>query len=111
VIRGTTPAIAPMVFDMPPECPRPEGARAIGPAFSLQKTLPKASYLSPYNQTLWSLTLLGYALFVEPAFHLFVVSFEEPALRKAFGTAYEEYRKAAPRWIPTVIRAKRTVRE
>jgi len=58
-----------------------------------------------------SLTLLGYALFAGLAFHLFVVSFEEPALMKTFGAAYEEYRNAVPRWIPTAIRAKRTGRE
>lgn len=58
-----------------------------------------------------SLTLVGYALLVGLAFHLFVVSFEEPALRKTFGAAYEEYRNAVPRWIPTVVRAKGTGRE
>ena len=29
-----------------------------------------------------------------------VVFFEEPALRKSFGTMYLEYHKSVPRWIP-----------
>ena len=32
--------------------------------------------------------------------HTFVVSYEEPALRRQFGDSYEEYRKNVPRWIP-----------
>lgn len=53
-----------------------------------------------------SLTLLIYALFVWLVFHIFVVAYEEPTLKEKFGTPYEEYRKAVPRWIPTVVRAK-----
>ena len=37
--------------------------------------------------------------------HLFVIFYEEPHLRKAFGGAYEEYCKSVPRWIP---RGRRT---
>ena len=33
-------------------------------------------------------------------FHLRVVHFEEPALRRRFGVAYEEYCRRVPRWIP-----------
>jgi protein-S-isoprenylcysteine O-methyltransferase Ste14 len=33
-------------------------------------------------------------------FHLMVVLYEEPALRRQFGASYEEYRRAVPRWIP-----------
>ena len=33
-------------------------------------------------------------------FHLFVTSYEEPALRRRFGTTYAEYRRTVPRWIP-----------
>jgi protein-S-isoprenylcysteine O-methyltransferase Ste14 len=32
--------------------------------------------------------------------HLFVVIYEEPALRRKFGAAYDEYRRRVPRWIP-----------
>ncbi len=35
-------------------------------------------------------------------FHLFVVLYEEPTLRQQFGTEYEEYCKAVPRWMPRV---------
>jgi len=33
--------------------------------------------------------------------HLYVVLFEEGTLKKKFGTAYEEYCRAVPRWIPS----------
>jgi protein-S-isoprenylcysteine O-methyltransferase Ste14 len=33
-------------------------------------------------------------------FHLMVVLYEEPALRRQFGESYEQYRRAVPRWIP-----------
>jgi protein-S-isoprenylcysteine O-methyltransferase Ste14 len=32
--------------------------------------------------------------------HLFVLGYEEPALRASFGEEYEAFRKAVPRWIP-----------
>ena len=32
----------------------------------------------------------------------FVVTYEEPTLRRTFGTSYEEYRRAVHRWIPRV---------
>jgi protein-S-isoprenylcysteine O-methyltransferase Ste14 len=44
--------------------------------------------------------LLIYAILVFLAFHLFVVYYEEPTLRRNFGTAYEDYLKNVPRWIP-----------
>ena len=33
-------------------------------------------------------------------FHLFVVGYEEPALRRAFGAEYERYCAGVRRWIP-----------
>ncbi|MDY6916527.1 MAG: isoprenylcysteine carboxylmethyltransferase family protein [Chloroflexota bacterium] len=51
--------------------------------------------------------LLGYSLLVWLLFHLFVVYYEEPHLRKQFGTPYEEYCRLVPRWVP---RWKRTSR-
>ena len=33
-------------------------------------------------------------------FHLFVLAYEEPTLRRKFGTAYGDYCKSVPRWIP-----------
>ncbi len=34
--------------------------------------------------------------------HLFVISYEEPALRKQFGEEYARYRARVPRWIPKI---------
>ena len=36
--------------------------------------------------------------------HLFVVFYEEPALRRQFGHEYEKYRRTVPRWIPRLQR-------
>ena len=54
-----------------------------------------------------SLALLRYALFVVLAFHLFVIFYEEPTLKRKFGAAYEAYCQTVPRWIPKVLFAKR----
>jgi protein-S-isoprenylcysteine O-methyltransferase Ste14 len=53
---------------------------------------------------LGSLPLAAYAGLLWLAFHLFVVSYEEPFLRKKFGSAYDEYRNHVPRWVPKVFR-------
>ena len=47
-----------------------------------------------------SLTLLVYAGVVLSLFHLRVLLYEEPRLRKQFGASYDEYCKAVPRWFP-----------
>jgi protein-S-isoprenylcysteine O-methyltransferase Ste14 len=47
-----------------------------------------------------SLVLLRYAAIVWLVFHLVVFFYEEPTLKKTFGSAYEEYCKTVPRWIP-----------
>lgn len=44
--------------------------------------------------------LLAYAAFFFLAFHTFILLYEEPTLKKKFGTAYEDYLKRVPRWIP-----------
>ena len=44
--------------------------------------------------------VLAYAAFLAVAFHLFVVFYEEPTLRRQFGTEYESYCREVPRWIP-----------
>lgn len=51
---------------------------------------------------LWFKTigLIAYAGIVFLAFHLFVTLYEEPTLRRKFGTSYEEYLRRVPRWIP-----------
>jgi protein-S-isoprenylcysteine O-methyltransferase Ste14 len=47
-----------------------------------------------------SVALIGYALLVWLIVHLFVVSVEEPSLRRQFGEGYEAYIRAVPRWLP-----------
>jgi protein-S-isoprenylcysteine O-methyltransferase Ste14 len=44
--------------------------------------------------------LLGYAAIIGIAFHLFVVWYEEPTLRRTFGEEYEDYCRRVPRWVP-----------
>jgi protein-S-isoprenylcysteine O-methyltransferase Ste14 len=51
-----------------------------------------------------SLLLLAYSLLILAVCHLFIVLFEEPALRRTFGGAYERYCDAVPRWIPALPR-------
>jgi protein-S-isoprenylcysteine O-methyltransferase Ste14 len=46
----------------------------------------------------WNLLL--YAIVVFIAFNTFVTYYEEPALRRKFGAAYEDYLRNVPRWIP-----------
>lgn len=58
-----------------------------------------------------SLTLLAYALVLWIVFHLFVISYEEPTLKRQFGGAYDEYCSAVPRWVPSLKRAKRESRQ
>ena len=48
-----------------------------------------------------SAAILRYGLALAVLFHLFVVLYEEPALRRKFGESYAQYRQTVPRWIPT----------
>jgi protein-S-isoprenylcysteine O-methyltransferase Ste14 len=45
-----------------------------------------------------SAALLLYAFACGLCFHLFVLSYEEPALRAQFGASFERYARAVPRW-------------
>lgn len=47
-----------------------------------------------------SLSVLAYAGAMAIFFHLFVTGYEERMLRRRFGSAYLDYRRAVPRWIP-----------
>ena len=49
---------------------------------------------------LGNIRVLAYAIFVWLAFHLFVLIYEEPTLRKSFGVEYETFCAHVPRWIP-----------
>ena len=44
--------------------------------------------------------LLWYAAFVWLAFHLFVILYEEPTLRRAFEADYAPFFAHVPRWLP-----------
>ena len=46
--------------------------------------------------------LLIYTVFAFIGVYLFVVLYEEPTLRSKFGTAYEDYLKRVPRWLPRI---------
>jgi len=50
-------------------------------------------------KTIW---MIVYAVVVFLAFHSFVTLYEEPHLKKTFGTAYEDYIRKVPRWIPRI---------
>jgi protein-S-isoprenylcysteine O-methyltransferase Ste14 len=47
-----------------------------------------------------SVPLLIYAAAMAAVFQLFVIGYEERALRRRFGDAYLEYRRRVPRWLP-----------
>jgi protein-S-isoprenylcysteine O-methyltransferase Ste14 len=47
-----------------------------------------------------SVALLIYAGAAAIFFHLFVIGYEERALRRRFGETYAEYRRSVARWIP-----------
>ena len=53
-----------------------------------------------------SILLLCLALFL--FVHLFVLSYEEPMLRRQFGATYQKYCATVPRWIPSVSGARRS---
>jgi protein-S-isoprenylcysteine O-methyltransferase Ste14 len=45
-------------------------------------------------------TVLEYGGFVWLLFHIFVLAYEEPTLRASFGSEYQSFCAAVPRWIP-----------
>jgi protein-S-isoprenylcysteine O-methyltransferase Ste14 len=50
--------------------------------------------------------LLLYAAVLWLTFHLFVLLYEEPHLRGAFGQSYDQYVRSVPRWIPLPPRVR-----
>lgn len=54
-----------------------------------------------------STAILAWAGILALGFHLFVVLYEEPDLRRRFGAAYEAYCREVPRWLPRPGRARR----
>src|SRR6266498_1505103 len=51
-----------------------------------------------------SARLLIYAVFLFLCFHGFVIAYEEPTLRRIFGSSYVQYCAAVPRWVPHIWR-------
>jgi protein-S-isoprenylcysteine O-methyltransferase Ste14 len=51
-----------------------------------------------------SLRVIEYGIAVWVGFHLFVLIYEEPTLRKTYGPQYEEFCANVPRWIPRLRR-------
>lgn len=49
-----------------------------------------------------SVNVLKFGLVVVVGFHLFVLLYEEPALRRKFGNEYDDYCKNVRRWRPRV---------
>jgi protein-S-isoprenylcysteine O-methyltransferase Ste14 len=47
-----------------------------------------------------SVWLLLYAAAIWLSFHWFIVTYEEPTLRRSFGQEYERYAANVPRWLP-----------
>jgi len=58
--------------------------------------------LGIFGQALWfgSVATLWYALGVALFFHLFVIVYEEPTLRRKFGESYAQYCRTVSRWMP-----------
>jgi protein-S-isoprenylcysteine O-methyltransferase Ste14 len=54
-----------------------------------------------------SLVLLGYAAAFLLTTHLFVVLYEEPTLRRTFGTDYDAYCQQVRRWWPRMSKRRR----
>ncbi|MGD1213026.1 MAG: isoprenylcysteine carboxylmethyltransferase family protein [Candidatus Acidiferrales bacterium] len=47
-----------------------------------------------------SVDLAVYLIIWALCVHLFVLSYEEPTLRRKFGASYEDYCRRVPRWLP-----------
>ena len=47
-----------------------------------------------------SMALIGFVALFLLVTHIFVVSYEEPTLRRIFGDEYESYRRRVRRWLP-----------
>lgn len=91
-----------------------QGAGTPAPAFPTQRLVVKGFYRFVRNPMYLSVVTvllgeslffgsLGIALYAAAAWltaHLFVMGYEEPSLRKAYGAEYETYCAHVPRWIP-----------
>jgi protein-S-isoprenylcysteine O-methyltransferase Ste14 len=80
----------------------PRQVVAVGPYGWVRNPIYLAALLVVLGETciFQSGALLGYAAAMAVGFHLFVVGYEEPHLRRAFGTAYIDYSRRVHRWLP-----------
>ena len=55
------------------------------------------------GEAVWfeSVLILIYAAIVFSVFHVWVIFYEEPTLRRKFGESYEKYCRTVSRWIPS----------
>jgi protein-S-isoprenylcysteine O-methyltransferase Ste14 len=58
-----------------------------------------------------SVPVMAYGALVWLAFHLFVLAYEEPTLRKTFGAEYAEFCANVPRWVPRLSPWRGNTRE
>jgi len=49
-----------------------------------------------------SLPLVGYGVLLALGFHFFITRYEEPTLRKTYGSQYDDFCRRVPRWIPSI---------
>jgi protein-S-isoprenylcysteine O-methyltransferase Ste14 len=58
------------------------------------------SVISGWALLFQSSTLAVYAMCIAASFHLFVLLYEEPHLKRVFGASYEHYCSQVNRWVP-----------
>jgi protein-S-isoprenylcysteine O-methyltransferase Ste14 len=58
------------------------------------------SLVAGQGLVLGSSGVLAYAVVIAIAFHVFVLLYEEPTLRRTYGAEYDAYCARVPRWIP-----------
>jgi protein-S-isoprenylcysteine O-methyltransferase Ste14 len=61
-----------------------------------------ASIISGQGLLFGNVRMLAYGLLVWCCFHVFVVGYEEPTLRRSFGAEYERFCQNVSRWIPRI---------
>jgi protein-S-isoprenylcysteine O-methyltransferase Ste14 len=84
----------------------PQALVARGPYRMVRNPMYIAVTLIVFGESLLlsSLWLLRYALGTVVFVHALVVLWEEPSLRRRYGTAYDDYLRAVPRWLPRLRR-------
>lgn len=73
-----------------------------GPYRYVRNPMYVAATLILIGEALWfeSAVILIYAAIVFSFFHLWVVVYEEPTLKRKFGDSYESYCREVSRWLP-----------